>query len=373
MKLSIMTFSSFSPIIFIAVGTPPMEDASADLQYVLAAARSIGENMNGCKVIVNKSSVPVGTGRKVKNVISEALEHRKVNIEFEVVSNPEFLREGAAVRDFMHPDRIVIGAESEKAKNIMKNIYNVLYLIDTPFVFTNLETAELIKYASNAFLATKISFINEIANLCDAVGANVTDVSKAMGMDGRIGKYFLHPGPGYGGSCFPKDTKALVKIGNEHGADVSIVKSVVDANENQRRKMVKKILTNIGNMDEKVIGVLGLSFKPETDDIREAPSICIVTELVRNGAAIRVYDPVAMNNAARDAFKNIDLYYACDEYDAVEGADALVIVTEWNQFRSINLSMIKEKMCGRFFFDLRNIYDRKSMEEAGFAYFAVGR
>jgi UDPglucose 6-dehydrogenase len=329
--------------------------------------------MDGYKLIVNKSTVPVYTGQKVKHVIQEVLDERGFDYEFDIVSNPEFLREGAAVQDFLHPDRIIIGTESVRAREMMRNVYRVLYLYNHPFVFTNIETAELIKYASNSFLATKITFINEIANLCEVVGANVQEVAKGMGLDGRIGKYFLHSGPGYGGSCFPKDTKALVNTGEQLGVKMTLVDAVIKANECQKLRMVSKILAALGEVKDKTIAVLGLAFKPETDDIREAPSICIVSELVRNGAAIRVYDPVAMNNAARDAFKNIALYYACDEYDAVEGADALVIVTEWNQFRSINLSMIKEKMCGRFFFDLRNIYDRKSMEEAGFAYFAVGR
>jgi UDPglucose 6-dehydrogenase len=380
----------YSTIIFIAVGTPPMEDGSADLQYVLSAARSIAENMDGYKVIVNKSTVPVGTGKKVKSTIKEVLCRRNVNYKFDIVSNPEFLREGAAVRDFMHPDRIVIGAESEEAKNIMRNIYNVLYLIDTPFVFTNLETAELIKYASNAFLATKIGFINEIANLCDAIGANVNDVSRAMGMDGRIGKYFLHAGPGFGGSCFPKDTKALVNIGNEYDTEMSIVKSVISSNENQRRLMVEKILYSMGDLRGKVIGVLGLAFKPETDDIREAPALSIINELIRQGARVKVYDPIAMDNAREYAFydvksmdarydfeghvgDDVSLVYCSDEYQAAEDAQAIVIVTEWNQFRNMDLLKIKGMMKGDFFFDLRNVYERSKVEKCGFIYTGVGR
>lgn len=380
----------YSTTIFIAVGTPPMDDGSADLQYVLSAARSIAENMNGYKVIVNKSTVPVGTGRKVEKEIKEVMVRRRAEFEFDIVSNPEFLREGAAVRDFMHPDRIVIGTESEKAKSIMRNIYNVLYLIDTPFVFTNLETAELIKYASNAFLATKISFINEIANLCDAIGANVTDISKAMGMDGRIGKYFLHAGPGYGGSCFPKDTKALVNIGYEYDADISIVKSVVIANENQKKHMVKKILLNMGYLEGKIVGVLGLAFKPETDDMREAPAIAIIDELIKRGAKVKAYDPIAMDNARKYAFshiksadmryepkdyigKDINLIYCNDEYQTIEDVDALVIMTEWNQFRNLNLSRIRSLMRGNYFFDLRNVYERSKIEENGFIYVGVGR
>lgn len=380
----------YSTIIFIAVGTPPMEDGSADLQYVLSAARSIAENMDGYKVIVNKSTVPVGTGKRVKSTIEKVLCRRKVNYKFDIVSNPEFLREGAAVRDFMHPDRIVIGTESEEAKNIMRNIYNVLYLIDTPFVFTNLETAELIKYASNAFLATKIGFINEIANLCDAIGANVNDVSRAMGMDGRIGKYFLHAGPGFGGSCFPKDTKALVNIGNEYDTEMSIVKSVVSSNENQKRFMIEKILCAMGDLRGKVIGVLGLAFKPETDDIREAPALSIINELIKQGARVKVYDPIAMDNARKYAFyemKSIDarydfkghvgddvsLVYCSDEYQVAEDAHAIVIVTEWNQFRNMDLLKMKSLMRGNFFFDLRNVYERSKVEKCGFIYTGVGR
>ncbi|AIF53690.1 nucleotide sugar dehydrogenase [Pelosinus sp. UFO1] len=379
-----------SKTIFIAVGTPPQEDGSADLQYVLAVAKAIAENMNSYKVIVDKSTVPVGTGQKVKKVIQEVLDQRGVDIDFDVVSNPEFLREGSAVRDFMHPDRIVIGSESETAKNVMKNIYNVLYLIETPFVFTSIETAELIKYAANAFLATKITFINEIANLCDIIGADVHDVAKAMGLDGRISKYFLHPGPGYGGSCFPKDTKALVNIGQQYDVNMSLVDTVVTANENQKKHMVYKIERKMGNLDGKVFGILGLAFKPQTDDMRDAPSITIIKELLAKGATVRVYDPVAMENAKVHGFEdiksiesiellkmlgviNVPIIYCQDEYDAVDGVDAIVILTEWNQFRSLNLTKIEDLMQGNYFFDFRNIYDRKQLEELGFIYEGVGK
>lgn len=363
-----------STTIFIAVGTPPQEDGSADLQYVLAVAKSIAGHMNGYKVIVDKSTVPVGTGRKVGQVIREVLRQRNADIDFDVVSNPEFLREGSAVRDFMHPDRVIIGTDSERAKAVMKNIYSVLYLIDTPFVFTGVETAELIKYASNAFLATKITFINEIANLCDKVGADVHHVAKAMGLDGRIGKYFLHAGPGYGGSCFPKDTQALVHIGEEYGIPMTLVQTVVTANEHQKRHMVEKIETKMGDVNGKIFGILGLAFKPQTDDMREAPSIAIIRELVKKGAHIRAYDPIAMDNAQKEALKDLDgITYCRNEYEAATGADAVVLVTEWNEFRSLNLHTVKERMRGNYFFDFRNVYDRPEVEAVGLTYEGVGR
>ena len=362
-----------SSVIFLAVGTPTGEDGSADLKHVLSAAASIAEFMDAYKVIVNKSTVPVGTGRRVKDVVREVLERRSLVLEFDVVSNPEFLREGSAIRDFMHPDRIVIGSENENAKNIMGEIYNVLYLIETPFIFTSLETAELIKYASNAFLATKITFINEIANLCEVVGADVHDVAKAMGMDGRIGKYFLHPGPGFGGSCLPKDTKALVKIGLEHNSPVSLVDSVIKANEFQKRRMVGKIERKIGDLKDKVIGVLGLAFKQGTDDMREAVSIPIILELIEKGSRVKAYDPTAMANANKYAFAGFNITYCEDEYEAVAGADALVILTEWNQFRHLDLERIKSIMKGRFFFDFRNIYEPEELATLGFIYEGVGR
>lgn len=376
--------------IFIAVGTPPMEDGSADLQYVLQVAGSVAEYMNDYKVIVNKSTVPVGTGQKVKKAVRKVLNQRGVQLEFDVVSNPEFLREGSAVRDFMHPDRVVIGTESKNARNIMKNIYNVLYLIDTPFVFTNIETAELIKYAANAFLATKISFINEIANLCDEVNADVHDVARAMGLDGRIGKYFLHPGPGYGGSCFPKDTRALASIGKDYGVDMNIVSTVVHVNDAQKKRMIHKMSKKMGTLSGRVIGVLGLAFKPETDDMREAPSIAIIHELVRQGCKLKVYDPIAMENAKRNVFSSLnsvdsrqvetdpenadyDIMYCSSEYHAARNADALLIITEWNQFRSLDLQRIRNLMGGTYFFDFRNVYDREKLEKLGFEYEGIGR
>lgn len=360
-------------VIFIAVGTPPQDNGSADLEYVLSAARTIAENMNSYKVIVDKSTVPVGTGQLVKNTVREVLNRRKAELDFDVVSNPEFLREGAAVNDFMHPERIVIGAEGHRAVEVMRDVYKVLYLNNHPFVFTNIETAEIIKYASNAFLATKITFINEISRLCEAAGGDVQQVSKAMGLDKRIGKFFLHAGPGYGGSCFPKDTKALVHIGKQYGVDISIVDSVIKANHTQKLRMVDKIIAGMGEVEGKRIAVLGLAFKPGTDDMREAPSITIIHELCRRGANIIAYDPVAMENARKFAFSDVEINYAENEYQAVKDAQAVILVTEWNQFRSLDLNSIKNKMRGNYFFDLRNIYDRKELEGLGFVYDGVGK
>lgn len=367
-----------SNMIFIAVGTPPGEDGSVDMKHILAAAESIATHMADYKVIVNKSTVPVGTGHRVKNLVRGILDRRGLaSLEFDVVSNPEFLREGSAVRDFMHPDRVVIGSENEKAENLMRDIYNVLYLIDTPFIFTTLETAELIKYASNAFLATKITFINEVANLCDAVGADVHAIAKAMGLDGRIGKYFLHPGPGFGGSCLPKDTRGLVSIGQEHGVGMHIVRAVIEANEIQKRHMVEKIEAGLGDLRDRTIAVLGLAFKPETDDMRAAPSVPIIHELLAKGCRVRTYDPVAMENAARGAFASVvgtgSLTYCVDEYDAAKGTEAIVILTEWNQFRHLDLPRLRGLMIGRHFFDFRNVYEPKDMAELGFIYSGVGR
>lgn len=354
-------------VIFIAVGTPPRGDGSADLSYVEEVARQIARNMNGYKVIVTKSTVPVGTGERLKKIISENLNesHR-----FDIVSNPEFLREGSAIEDFMRPNRVVIGAESPEAIAIMKDLYRPLYLIETPFVITNIQTAELIKYASNSFLAVKISFINEIANLCEKVNADVHVVAKAMGLDQRIGPKFLHPGPGFGGSCFPKDTLALIKIAEEHEEELRIVKAAVMANSAQRERMVKKIVSGLGSLEKRTIAILGLSFKPNTNDIREAPSIYIINELKKQGAILRAYDPAAMNDMK---VLYPDIFYAEDSYDAVTGADALVIVTEWNEFRNLDLQRIKSLMKGRHFFDLRNIYEPKKMKDLGFIYYSVGR
>lgn len=361
-------------VIFVAVGTPPADDGSADMKYVKAVAADIARYMNGYKVIVNKSTVPIGTGKTVKELVKGELEKRQTGFEFDVVSNPEFLREGSAIYDFAHPDRVVIGSESQKALEIMKNVYRVLYLNETPFIETNIETAEMIKYASNAFLSVKITFINEMANLCEKVGANVQDVAKAMGRDGRIGPKFLHPGPGYGGSCFPKDTLALADIGKKYGAPVTLVEATVKANDNQKRAMVKKIENAMGDLNGKTLAVLGLAFKPNTDDMREAPSLTILEELAKKGASFRVYDPVAMEEA-RWRLKTLEgkIVYSSDEYEAMKDADAVVIITEWNQFRNLDLLKAKNELKELVFFDLRNIYKRKLIEEIGFKYFAVGQ
>jgi UDPglucose 6-dehydrogenase len=354
-------------VIFLAVGTPPKEDGSADLQYIETAAKSVAAYMNGYKVIVTKSTVPVGTGEHIRAIVGEIQkEHR-----FGIVSNPEFLREGAAIEDFMRPDRVVIGSRDEAAIAIMKDLYRPLYLIETPVVITSLEAAELSKYAANAFLATKISFINEIANMCDKIGCDVHDVAKGMGMDRRIGRYFLHPGPGYGGSCFPKDTRALVSVAEKYGAEARIVETVVDVNERQRAAMIPKIEKLVGDLAGKKVAVLGLSFKPETDDMREAPSIAIIEGLVRRGAAVRAYDPVAIEEAAK--VLPAAVAYAKDEYDAVKDADALVFMTEWNQFRALDMARIHGLMASPNIADLRNIYEPAAMREMGFSYVGVGR
>jgi len=356
-----------SLVIFIAVGTPPKKDGSVDMTYIDEVARKIGENLNGYKVIATKSTVPVGTGERIRKVIQQ-YERKKVN--FDIVSNPEFLREGAAIEDFMRPNRVVIGAASEQAMAIMKDLYSPLYLIEAPFVITNIETAEMIKYASNAFLATKVSFINEIANICEKVGADVNIVAKGMGLDQRIGSKFLHAGPGYGGSCFPKDTLGIAKIAEKYGYRFEIVRSVMKVNEKQKERMVAKVKEALGNLKGKTIAVLGLSFKPNTDDMREAPSLKIISSLQREGAKIRAYDPKAME-VARKIFKKIE--YGKDPYDVAKGSDALLIITEWNQFRNLDLKRLQKIMKRPVFLDFRNIYEPAKMREMGFKYFAVGR
>ena len=363
-----------SEVLFIAVGTPPAEDGSADLTYVSEVASSIGDNLNGFKVIVNKSTVPVGTGKLVSDIISKRLEEREVDIDFEVVSNPEFLREGKAVNDCLRPDRVVIGTESEKAREIMKKVYNVLYINETPFVFTNIETAEMIKYASNAFLAVKISFINEMALLSEKVGADIQKIAKAMGQDGRISPKFLHAGPGYGGSCFPKDTKAIADIGKKLGIRQLIVEAAIDANENQKKKMVEKITDNMGDVKGKTIAILGLSFKPDTDDVRDAPSLEIIQGLVKKGAIIRAYCPQGMKESKwrLEEYKD-SIKYCKDEYEAVTGADAVAVVTEWNQFRGMNATKVRSLMKDNYLFDLRNIYGKNPEIRKLFKYHAVGR
>jgi len=357
-----------SLVIFIAVGTPPRGDGSADLTYVEEVANKIAENLNEYKVIVTKSTVPVGTGYWIKEIIER---NKKSNVSFDVASNPEFLREGSAVYDFMHPDRVVIGTESDSARAILRDLYRPLYLRDTPFVFTDIKTAELIKYASNSYLAMRISFINEMAILCDKVGADVHVVAKAMGLDGRIGPKFLHPGPGFGGSCFPKDTKALLKIAENYGHDFKLVKATVEVNERQKEYAFLKVKEMLGGVEGKTVAVLGLSFKPNTDDIREAPSLHIIGRLLEEGAKVRVYDPAAMENVRR--VYGDRLFYAKNAYDAAEGAEAVVVVTEWNQFRNMNLDKLKGKMKGDVLVDLRNIFEPEKAKALGFKYTGMGR
>lgn len=356
-----------SLVIFIAVGTPRRGDGSADLKYVEEVATEIAKAMDGYKVIVTKSTVPVGTGEKIREIVARNLTE---NTDFDVVSNPEFLREGSAIEDFMRPNRVVIGARSTQAVAIMKDLYKPLYLIETPFIITNNETAEMIKYASNSFLATKISFINEMANLCEKVGADIHMVAKGMGLDQRIGSKFLHPGPGYGGSCLPKDTNALLRIAEDQGIKLSIIEAAVQANEKQREHMFQKIKSAVGPLQDKTIAILGLSFKPNTDDIRDAPSISIIHTLQKDRANIRAYDPVSM----KETSKVLSHVTFCeDPYDAAKGADALIIMTEWNLFRNLELDRIREIMKGNYFFDLRNVYDPQRLRDKGFQYFGVGR
>jgi UDPglucose 6-dehydrogenase len=357
-----------SLVVFIAVGTPSLDDGSADLRAAEAVAKEIAQYMNGYKVIVIKSTVPVGTSRYLKKLIQE---HQTQPTPFDIVSNPEFQREGSAIEDFMRPDRVTIGAESEQAIAIMKDIYSALYLIETPFVITNLETAEMIKYASNSFLATKVSFINEIANLCEAMGADVHHVARAMGLDGRIGKKFLHPGPGYGGSCFPKDTRALSRMAKERGYSFKILESVIQVNEEQKRRMVSKVKEKVGDLRGKTIGILGLSFKPNTDDIRESSSIAIIQDLLAMGAKVKVFDPAAMEEAK--IVLPPEVAFGKDAYDVASGCDALVLATEWNQFRRLDLQRVKGLLRRPIFIDLRNVYDPDQMKRLGFDYCGVGR
>jgi UDPglucose 6-dehydrogenase len=337
------------------------------MSYYRQAAKDIAESMNGYKVIVTKSTVPVGTGKWLRDFVKQNL---TMDTDFGVASNPEFLREGAAIEDFMRPDRVVIGSNEETSVAIMKDLYRPLYLIETPVVITSLESAELIKYAANAFLATKITFINEVANLCDAIGCDVHDVARGIGMDNRIGRKFLHPGPGYGGSCFPKDTRALTTVADQFGVETRIVDAVIEANERQRDAMIPKIEKLVGDLNGKVIGVLGLSFKPETDDMRESPAINIINALTAGGATVKAFDPVAMGEA-KHYLPNIE--YTNDEYAAIDGADALVIITEWNQFRALDMSKVKRLLRSPKIADLRNVYEPVDMREMGFEYVGVGR
>jgi UDPglucose 6-dehydrogenase len=356
-----------SLVIFIAVGTPPDSTGAADLTFVKEVALAVARNLNEYKVVVTKSTVPMGTGSMIRKLIEE---NRREPVAFSVASNPEFLREGAAVEDFIRPNRVVIGTEDPQAAAILKDLYRPLYLIETPFVLTDVVTAEMIKYASNAFLATKISFINDMANLCDLVGADVHDVARGMGLDNRIGRKFLHPGPGFGGSCFPKDTAAVVQIARNHGYRLRIVEAVMEVNAEQLDRVTAKIREVIGDPKGRTAAVLGLSFKPNTDDIRESPPLRIIETVQGWGMAVRAYDPAAME-AARAVLSGVT--FARNEYDAAEGADVLVVATEWNQFRQLDLKRLKGLLRRPAVVDLRNIYDPAEMRRLGFAYRCVGR
>ena len=356
-------------LIFIAVGTPTRRgDGHADLSYVYAAAKEIAKHLDGYTVIVDKSTVPVGTARQVQRIIKE----ENPAADFDVASNPEFLREGAAIGDFMRPDRVVLGVESERAEALLRELYRPLNLIEAPIHVTGLESAELVKYASNAFLATKISFINEIATLCEKVGADVHAVAKGMGLDNRIGKKFLHAGPGYGGSCFPKDTLALARIAQENGVSHRIVESVIEVNAAQKARMVCKIRQALGGSEAgKTLAVLGLTFKPETDDMRDAPALSILPGLIEKGATIRAHDPQGMEEAK--PLLPDSVIYCNDPYEALTGADAVILMTEWNAYRGLHMEKVKSLMKGRVFIDLRNVYEPGHMQRAGFQYECVGR
>jgi UDPglucose 6-dehydrogenase len=365
----VAAIAATADLIFIAVGTPSRRgDGFADLSYVYEAARQIAPHLRGYTVIVDKSTVPVGTARNVARIIRET----NPNAEFDVASNPEFLREGAALSDFMRPDRVVIGVESERAEKRLRELYRPLNLIEAPIVVTGLESAELIKYAANAFLATKISFINEISMLCEAVGADVHAVAKGMGMDKRIGSKFLHPGPGYGGSCFPKDTQALVRIAQEHGVSSRIVESVIEVNAAQKARMIKKIRAAVGgNEAGKKLGVLGLTFKPETDDMRDSPALSILPALLEKGARIKAHDPQGMSEARHLLPREIE--YCDDPYEVSRDSDAVIIMTEWNLYRGMDLERLKGLMRTPVLVDLRNVYERDLAEARGFEYYCVGR
>jgi UDPglucose 6-dehydrogenase len=354
--------------VFIAVGTPSRRgDGHADLSYVFAAAEEIAAALDGYSVIVTKSTVPVGTGRRV----AEILGRTRPMDSFDVASNPEFLREGSAIEDFMRPDRVVIGTDSERARAVLRALYRPLYLLETPMMFTGVETAELIKYAANAFLATKITFINEIADLCEAVGADVQDVAQGIGLDGRIGRKFLHAGPGFGGSCFPKDCRALVRTAEEAQANLSIVETVVRVNDTRKRRMADKIVAACGgSVAGKTLAVLGLTFKPNTDDMRDSPSLSILPPLAAAGATVRAFDPEGMAEASK---LMPDLVYCADAYATMEGADALVLITEWNAFRALDLGRVKSLLKTPLVIDLRNIYQPHEMVEAGLGYVSIGR
>lgn len=359
-------------IVFSAVGTPPDEDGSADLKYVLEVARTIGAHMNKYVLVVTKSTVPVGTANKVKAVIQDELDKRKVNIDFDVASNPEFLKEGAAIKDFMSPDRVVVGVESERAKDLMSKLYRPFLLNNFRVIFTDIPSAEMIKYAANSMLATRISFMNDIANLCELVGADVNMVRKGIGSDSRIGNKFLYPGCGYGGSCFPKDVKALIKMAEKKGYSMRVLKAVEEVNECQKSILFEKLQRYFNNdLKVRTIAIWGLSFKPETDDMREATSLVMIKHLLDNGCKLKVYDPVAMEECKRRVGDILE--YAPDMYDAVLDADALILLTEWKQFRIPSWGVIKKAMKQPLVFDGRNIYDAQELEGIGFVYHCIGR
>ena len=361
-----------SDAIFIAVGTPSRRgDGHADLRYVFSVAEEISESINNYSVIVTKSTVPVGTGKKVRDIIKK----KNKNVEFDVASNPEFLREGSAINDFMRPDRVVIGCESDKAKKILSELYRPLYLLETPILFTRRETAELIKYAANAFLATKITFINEISDLCEKVGANVSDVSTGMGLDGRIGKKFLHPGPGYGGSCFPKDTLALVKTAKDYRSELNLVQEVVKSNKNRKKNIYKRVKIVLGgSLKNKKITILGLTFKPNTDDMRDSPSLDLIPALLKEGAKLSLYDPEGMPEAKK-IFKKYtkNISWFDDAYKAMTKSNALIILTEWNEFRALDISKVKKLLYRPIIIDFRNIYNPDELFKQGIEYYSVGR
>lgn len=358
-------------VVFSAVGTPPDEDGSADLRYVLDVARTIGRNINKYVLVVTKSTVPVGTAQKVKAVIQEELDKRGVDIEFDIASNPEFLKEGDAINDFMKPDRVVVGVESDRSKSIMEKLYKPFMMNNYRMIFTDIPSAEMIKYAANAMLATRISFMNDIANLCELVGADVNMVRKGIGSDSRIGSKFLYPGAGYGGSCFPKDVKALIKTADKIGYSMNVLKAVEEVNDNQKKILFNKLMKHFnGDIKNKRIALWGLSFKPETDDMREAPSLVIIDEILKAGGNVKAYDPIAIDESKRRIGDKIE--YATDIYDATLDADALIVVTEWKEFRLPNWSVLKKTMNTPVVLDGRNIYDKTVLESTDFVYYGIG-
>ena len=358
-------------VVFSAVGTPPDEDGSADLKYVLAVARTIGQNINKYTVVVTKSTVPVGTAAKVKATIQEELDRRGVEVEFDVASNPEFLKEGAAIKDFMSPDRVVVGVESERARKIMSRLYKPFMLVNDRMIFTDIPSAEMIKYAANAMLATRISFMNDIANLCELVGADVNMVRKGIGSDNRIGKKFLYPGCGYGGSCFPKDVKALIKTAEKVGYPMSVLKAVEEVNERQKEVLFNKLMKHFnGDINGKNIAIWGLAFKPETDDMREAPSLILIDKIIAAGGKVKVFDPIAINECKRRIGDKVA--YGDDMYDAALDADALLLVTEWREFRFPNFAILGKVMKEKVIIDGRNIYDRNELNQNDFTYYKIG-